>query len=69
MHSKILFGAPHAVKTENNHYLNTSEKVLEATEKAESGVINPHFRRGYFKLLSSDFYKNKKVRLSLFTKL
>ena len=33
----MLDGAPHDVKTENNHYLNTSEKIMEATEKAEAG--------------------------------
>lgn len=56
----LVDGAPHDVKTENNHYLNTSEKILEATERAEAGVVIPHFRRGYFKHLNSDFYKNKK---------
>lgn len=59
----LIDGAPHDVKTENNHYLNTSEKVLDATEKAEAGVVIPHFRRGYFKRLSSDFYKNKKGQI------
>ena len=59
----LVDGAPHDVKTENNHYLNTSEKVMEATEKAEAGVVIPHFRRGYFKRLSSDFYKNKKGQI------
>ncbi len=49
--------------TENNHYLNTSDKVLDATEKAAAGVVIPHFRRGYFKRLSSDFYKNKKGQI------
>ena len=56
----LVDGAPHDVKTENNHYLNTSEKVVDVTEKAAAGVVIPHFRRGYFKRLSSDFYKNKK---------
>lgn len=55
-------GAPHGVKTENNHRLATSEKVVDATESA-SGIVNPHFRRGYFKRLESDFYKNKKGQI------
>ena len=59
----LVDGAPHDVKTENNHYLNTSEKVLDLTEKAAAGVVIPHFRRGYFKRLSSDFYKNKKGQI------
>lgn len=36
---------------------------MDATEKAEAGVVIPHFRRGYFKRLSSDFYKNKKGQI------
>lgn len=59
----LVDGAPHDVKTENNHYLNTSEKVLDVTVKAEAGLIIPHFRRGYFKHLTSDFYKNKKGQI------
>ena len=59
----LVDGAPHDVKTENNHYLNTSEKVVYATEKAAAGVVIPHFRRGYFKRLNSDFYKNKKGQI------
>lgn len=65
----LVDGAPHDVKTENNHYLNTSAKVLDVTEKAATGVQIPHFRRGYFKRLSSDFYKKKKDRLFLYMKL
>lgn len=56
-------GVPHGVKTENNHYLKASEKVIDALEKNEKGVVSPHFRRGYFKRLSSDFYKNKKGQI------
>lgn len=59
----LIDGAPHDVKTENNHYLNTSDKVIESLEKAEEGIIMPHFRRGYFKRLNSDFYKNKKGQI------
>ena len=36
---------------------------MDATEKAEAGVVITHFRRGYFKRLSSDFYKNKKGQI------
>ncbi len=59
----LVDGAPHDIKTQNNHYLNTSEKVIEAGARAERGVVIPHFRRGYFKRLSSDFYKNKKGQI------
>lgn len=59
----LVDGAPHDIKTQNNHYLNTSEKVIEAGERSEGGIVIPHFRRGYFKRLSSDFYKNKKGQI------
>jgi len=55
-------GAPHGIKTENNHRLATSEKVVDIME-SEGGVVNPHFRRGYFKRLESNFYKNKKGQI------
>lgn len=55
-------GTPHGVKTENNHRLATSEKVLDTTESA-GGIVNPHFRGGYVKRLESDFYKNKKGQI------
>ena len=55
-------GALHGVKTENNHRLSTSEKVVDAMESV-GGVVNPHFRRVYFKRLESDFYKNKKGQI------
>ena len=55
-------GAPHGIKTENNHRLVTSEKVVDAME-SEGGIVNPHFRRGYFNRLESDFYKNKKGQI------
>ena len=55
-------GAPHGIKTFNNQRLKTSEKVVDVMESA-GGVVNPHFRRGYFKRLESDFYKNKKGQI------
>lgn len=35
---------------------------MDTTESA-NGIVNPHFRRGYFKRLESDFYKNKKGQI------
>lgn len=35
----------------------------EINEKSEPGTVIPHFRRGYFKRLNSDFYKNKKGQI------
>ena len=59
----LAFFREYSVKTENHHYLNNSEKVLDVTEKAAAGVVIPHFRRGYFKRLNSNFYKNKKGQI------
>ena len=44
-----------------NIRLGISEKVLE--EDGQKGVKRPHMRKGYFKYLSSDFYKNKKGQI------
>ena len=35
----------------------------EINEKSEPETVIPHFRRGYFKRLNSDFYKNKKGQI------
>ncbi len=43
-----------------NIRLGTSEKVLEDGQK---GTKRPHMRKGYFKCLSSDFYKNKRGQI------
>lgn len=43
-----------------NISLGVSEKVLEEDPK---GVKRPHMRKGYFKCLSSDFYKNKRGQI------
>ena len=44
---------------ENSVQLKVSEKIKETVK----GTIRPHFRSGYFKLLSSDFYKEKRGKL------
>lgn len=41
----------------------SSIKVVEINEKSEPETVIPHFRRGYFKRLNSDFYKNKKGQI------
>lgn len=43
-----------------NIRLGTSEKVLEDEQK---GAKRPHMRKGYFKCLSSEFYKNKRGQI------
>lgn len=43
-----------------NVRLGTSEKVLE---DGQTGTKRPHMRKGYFKCLSSDFYKNKRGQI------
>lgn len=43
-----------------NIRLGISEKVMEDGQK---GAKRPHMRKGYFKCLSSDFYKNKRGQI------
>ncbi len=43
-----------------NISLGISEKVMD---KGQKGAKRPHMRKGYFKCLSSDFYKNKRGKI------
>ena len=45
------------------YILEVSEKVLENTNIDSNKMISPHFRKGYWKLLKSDFYTHKKGQL------
>lgn len=60
-------GVPKHIKDEimeNSFTIELSEKVLETIQNTESGkIVSPHFRKGYFKRLSSDFYKNKRGQI------
>ncbi len=41
-----------------------SEKISEASaQKANGKMVSPHFRKGYFKLLKSNFYTHKKGQI------
>ena len=66
----LVDGVPHDIKTENNHCLNSSDKVVEASERMGSGDVIPHFCCGYFKRLSSDFFlEQKRTNYFLYMKL
>ena len=52
-------GTPEEIKNEYCRKVFISEKVLEA-QSNENKIIRPHFRRGYFKRLTSDFYTKMK---------
>lgn len=44
--------------------LGISEKILNPIKEMKSGkTISPHFRKGYFKRFSSDFYKNRQGQI------
>ena len=63
----IKEGVPNHIKEfddENSFTLEIAEKVLESINRTNDGrIISPHFRRGYYKRLSSNFYKNKKGQI------
>ncbi len=48
-------------RSNTNFTLQTSENIIEANSNQRSKT--PHFRKGFFRLLKSDFYKNKKGEL------
>lgn len=59
-------GVPEYIKEpkENSFILEIADKVLEPIQKTGSEKkISPHFRKGYYKRLSSDYYKNKKGQI------
>lgn len=60
-------GVPELIKEPGNgksFTLGLAEKVLEPVQQAGTGkMMTPHFRKGYYKRLSSDFYKNKKGQI------
>lgn len=44
--------------------IGVSEKVLETESKNENGTtVQPHFRKGHFRLLKSDFYTEKRGQI------
>lgn len=60
----IKDGVPEENKEEYSKSVMVSEKVIEINEAVNSGnKITPHFRRGYFKRLTSDFYTHKKGQI------
>jgi len=63
----IKEGVPEFLKdadAENSFVLEIAEKVLEPVIKSDNGrMMSPHFRRGHYKRLSSDYYTNKKGQI------
>lgn len=60
----IQDGVPNQVKDIYSKKLVVSEKILESSvENSTKKQRTPHFRRGYFKRLNSDFYTRKKGQL------
>ncbi len=57
----IVDGVPNNVKDEYSKSVKLSEKVVENMN--DTKMITPHFRRGYFKRLTSDFYTKKKGQI------
>ena len=64
-------GVPELLKesnTENSFILEVAEKVFEPVSKSEDGrMLSPHFRRGHYKRLTSDYYTNKKGQIIFVT--
>jgi len=62
--SNNLQGATHKVKVNSvyNARVSTSSNVIDVIDN-DARIVTPHFRSGYFRHLSSDFYKNKKGQI------
>lgn len=59
----VTEGVPKTEFEKCGYILEVSEKVLENTNIDSNKMISPHFRKGYWKLLKSDFYTHKKGQL------
>lgn len=59
----VTEGVPKTEFEECGYILEVSEKVLENSSIDSNKMISPHFRKGYWKLLKSDFYTHKKGQL------
>jgi hypothetical protein len=63
----IKDGVPEFIKDsekDKSFMIDIAEKVIEPVTESTSGkVVSPHFRRGFYRRLSSDYYKNKKGQI------
>lgn len=57
-------GVPSTEENECSCILEVADKVLEPVMQANSNkMISPHYRKGYFKMLRSDYYTHKKGQI------
>ncbi len=57
-------GVPPTEKISPSFLLETSDKVIEAVSNPDSNrTVSPHFRKGHFKVLRSDYYTHKKGQI------
>lgn len=65
----IADGVPEIIKKqphymENSYLLEISDKVVDSFDsKVNKKIVSPHFRRGHFKMLTSDRYTKMKGKL------
>lgn len=56
----VIDGAPKDLKEEYSKKIEIAEKVIDIIKSDTTRTVSPHFRRAYFKRLTSDFYTHKK---------
>jgi hypothetical protein len=56
----VIDGVPHSIKEEYSKTVNITEKVKEFLDSDSKKTVSPHFRRAYFKRLTSDYFTHKK---------
>ncbi len=60
----IVDGVPKDIVTKNNKIMRTVPAITDILTTGESTwLICPHFRRGYYKRLASDYFVNKKDQI------
>ncbi len=58
---KITLDRDERRSSNRNFMVGMSEKIIESYDQKKSKV--PHFRKGFFRLLKSDYFSNKKGQL------
>ena len=61
----VIDGAPQSLKEDYSKRIEIDEKVIDIIKSDTTRTVSPHFRRAYFKRLTSDFYTHKKCQTIL----
>jgi len=56
----VVDGVPHNIKEEYSKTITITDKINDIIDTDSKRTVSPHFRRAYFKRLTSDYFTHKK---------